>query len=108
MEEMEEIICMTAEQWREYEIEIGRLEAKVRQRHREEKRATDRERRMYYLHQKMIGSLIILVSLFLFVFTMEIETLICIVPGIYMIATKKMCIVNEYYRTHGGSEQWSD
>lgn len=104
MEEMEEIICMTPEQWREYEIQIGRLEAKIRQRHREEKRAADHERRMYFLHQKTLGALMILISIFLFVYTMDLEVLVCAIPGIFMTVTRKMCLVNDYYWNHRDSE----
>lgn len=70
---------------------------------REEQKA---ERR-YFCNQKLYGLLITVLSLVLLLLTHEGLTIIGVIAGIAIMVTKKMVIYNEYYRTHGGADQWT-
>ena len=108
MPEMEEIIVMTAEQWREYEIQTAKAEALERQKRWDKKHIEDYERRKYFCKQKILGAAIIIISLFLFLIPGNLFVLgsFGVVFGFIAIATKKMIVVNDYWWTHGGSDQW--
>lgn len=70
---------------------------------REEQRA----KRRYFCNQKLYGLLITVLSLVLLLLTHDGFTLVGIASGIGIMLTKKMVIYNEYYRTHGGEDQWT-
>ena len=70
---------------------------------REEQKA----KRRYFCNQRLTGLLISVLSLILLLVTQEGFTLIGVVAGIAIMVTKKMVIYNEYYRTHGGADQWT-
>ena len=112
MPEKEEIICMTAEQWREHDIQTARAEARSRQVKWNQKHEEERERRTYFVKQKMLGIVIATASLIPFVIFKDIVSLVFFVPaiamGIVMAASDKMFIMNEYYWTHGGADQWEE
>ena len=59
--------------------------------------------REYYLNQKLIGGIWILLVLILSAIIRNPAGLALVLPGIGIIATKNMVIVNEYYWTHGGA-----
>lgn len=104
----EEIICMTEEQWREKEIETARAEARARQLRWKEKHAADRERRLYFCRQRFIGLLLTVLSIVLCAVTGNIAALPFAAIGGCIMVTKKMILVDGYYWTHGGPEQWDD
>ena len=110
MPEKEEIICMTAEQWREYEIQTSRAEARKRQIRWQEKHIEDKEKRRYFVKQKIAGLIIMIFSLIPFFQYGNLLLLVLFSPaialGITMIRTDKMVIQDEYYLTHGGLDQW--
>lgn len=69
-------------------------------------RQEERDRRKYFCNQKFIGLIIIAIDLLL---TLIIGNLVCIIlalPGIVLMLTNKLAIVNDYWWTHGGPEQW--
>ena len=79
----------------------GRLQAI-----REEQKA---ERR-YFCNQKLYGLLITVFSLLILLVKFEelaIIGIVGVIAGIAIMVTKKMVIYNEYYRTHGGADQWT-
>ena len=69
---------------------------------REEQKA----QRVYFRNQKLCGLALALLSFFLLILTSEGFSILGIIAGLAMAITKKMIIYNEYYRTHGGEEQW--
>ncbi|MCC8051015.1 MAG: hypothetical protein LIP10_10220 [Clostridiales bacterium] len=76
-----------------------------REKERKSIRKEQEERRRYFLNQKLIGVFLLGLVAALTVFA----NLVCAVgaiPAIGLIATKKMVIVNDYWETHGGAEQW--
>lgn len=95
-----------------YEAAINRYERErhhawlCRQKRLKEIRKEQQEERRYFCNQKMCGLFLVLLSVILLLLTYEGLTIIGIVIGIHLIITKKMFIYNEYYRTHGGAEQW--
>lgn len=105
-EEMEFIEVMTAERWKERYIQEARTEARVRQNRWNEKHIADRERREYFCRQKFYGIIGVMFILFLTVLTENLVCAVLVIPAIVIIFTKKMVLVNEYYWTHGGAEQW--
>lgn len=78
-----------------------------RQRRLQTIRTEQKERRRYFCNQKLYGLLIAVLSAVLLVLTQDGFAVIGIAAGIAIIITKKMVIYNEYYRTHGGMEQWN-
>ena len=63
--------------------------------------------RHYFCNQRLTGLLITVLSLVLLLVTQEAVTLVGMIAGVGIIFTKKMVIYNEYYRTHGGEDQWT-
>ena len=106
---VEEIVCMTYEQWEELHNQRARMEARSRQRRWREKHEADRERRTYFCNQKFIGGLVAAGSLVVFL-AFHIPGMILgsmgIIAGSYMAITKKMVIVNDYWYKNGGADQW--
>lgn len=106
----EEIICMTADQWREYEIQSARAEARERQMRWSRKHEAERERRMYFIKQKILGIVIAVAAMIPSLIYKDLVSLILFLPvmaaGIVMAAVNKMFIVNEYYFANGGLNQW--
>lgn len=110
--EPEEIVCMTYDQWEEKHIQMARCEAKIRQRRWDEKHKADRERRIYFCNQKILGGIAAVVSVIPFLVTRDLSSLlvgsVLLIPALHMIVTDKMVIVNDYYWENGGAEQWED
>ena len=103
---MEVIEVMTEEQWREKYIHQARAEARARQNRWNEKHERDNERRVYFANQKFFGVIWITIVSVLTVIIRNPTCLVLMLPGIGMIVTKKMVIVNRYYYEHGGPMQW--
>ena len=108
-EKVEEIVCMTYEQWEELHIQRARMEARSRQRRWREKHEADRKKREYFCMQRFIGGLIAAASLVVFL-AFRVPGMILgsmgIIVGLYMAITKKMVIVNDYWFENGGADQW--
>ena len=102
---MEEIICMTEEQWREHYNMIARGEARARQNRWNQKHEADRARREYFCKQKFSGLLEIIVVLLVTPLIGNYAFLVMALPGIVLMTTKQMLLLNEYYWTHGGNDQ---
>lgn len=79
---------------------------KCRQKKLEEVRQEQREKRQYFLNQKLLGFLGLLAVIIATALCGNLACLTLTFPGIYAMTTDKMLIYNEYYRIHGGSEQW--
>lgn len=104
-----------------YACDIAEIERKAVERYRnqmhydqifrEKERKTARreqeERRRYFLNQKMIGFFFLVAAVILAVIV-DLAFIVGIIPAIGIISTKKMVIVNDYWRTHGGAEQWHE
>ena len=69
-------------------------------------RREQQERRKYFCNQKLYGLLIAMLSVILLVLTQETLLIIGMAAGVFLTVTKQMVIYNEYFRTHGGTEQW--
>lgn len=69
-------------------------------------RAEQKARRTYFRNQRLLGLLMMVLSLVLMVFAQEGLAVFGIIAGAWVMVTKKMVIYNEYYRTHGGADQW--
>ena len=77
-----------------------------RQKRLQEIRKAEQERRRYMMNQKLIGFLALVAVV---IATMICGNLACLVlglPGLYAMFTKEMVVVNKYYITHGGFDQW--
>ena len=70
-------------------------------------RKEQKAERRYFCNQRLTGLLITVLSLVLLLVTQEAVTLVGMIAGVTIIFTKKMVIYNEYYRTHGGADQWT-
>ena len=70
-------------------------------------RKEQKAERRYFCNQRLTGLLITVLSLVLLLLTQEAVTLVGMIAGVTIIFTKKMVIYNEYYRTHGGADQWT-
>ena len=77
-----------------------------RQKQLAEIRKEQKERRKYFCNQKLYGVLAVITSFLLLFLTHEALLIPAMGAGFYMMTTDKMLIYNEYYKTHGGSEQW--
>lgn len=95
-----------------YEAAINRYEQErhhawlCNQKKLEAIRQDQKERRRYFCNQKLIGGFWVITFLLL---TMIIGDLVCVIlalPGVGLMASKKMVIVNDYWWEHGGPEQW--
>lgn len=71
-------------------------------------RQEQRARRKYFCNQKFYGLLLTLLSLLILFLTQELFLITGIAAGVALMTTKKMLIVNDYYWTHGGAEQWKE
>lgn len=95
-----------------YEAAIHRYERERhqewlrRQKRLEKIRKQQKAKRKYFRNQKLTGLAIVILSLVLLVLTREGFTLLGVLAGIFIMATKKMVIYNDYYRKHGGADQW--
>lgn len=95
-----------------YEAAINRYERErhhewlCRQKRLREIRAEQKAERRYFRNQKITGLVIAILSFIILVISKEGFALVGIFGGIAISITKKMVIYNEYYRTHGGDEQW--
>lgn len=95
-----------------YEAAIHKYERELhhewlcRQRKLKEIRKQQQEQRRYFRNQRLTGLAIAVLSLILLVLTYEGFTILGILAGVSIMVTKKMVIYNEYYRTHGGQDQW--
>lgn len=95
-----------------YEAAINRYEREkhhewlCRQRRLEAIKEEQRLERQYFCNQKITGLCIALLSFVLLVITSSGIALLGILAGIATMVTKKMVIYNEYYWTHGGTDQW--
>ncbi|MCD7762709.1 MAG: hypothetical protein LUI14_05840 [Lachnospiraceae bacterium] len=77
-----------------------------REKERKMIRKEQEERRRYFLNQKLIGVFLLAAAVLLTVLV-DLTCIVGAIPAIGLIATKKMMIVNDYWRTHGGAGQWS-
>lgn len=84
----------------------NRIAARQIQRRRNAKRTEETERRTYFANQKLLGGIWCALVLVLTLLIGDLTGLILLVPGIAVIRTDKMVIVNRYWHTHGGAEQW--
>lgn len=69
-------------------------------------REKQKEKRRYFLNQKLIGFFGLLMVV---IVTVLCGNLVCLAlgfPGIYAMVTKKILVVNEYYYEHNGVSQW--
>lgn len=108
---MEDNIVMECDLYT-YDAAVSRYE---RERHHEwlcmqkklEKiRYEEQERRRYFCNQKFIGLIIVVLDLLLTLIIGNMACIVLAIPGIGLIFTKKMAIVNEYFWSHGGTDQW--
>lgn len=84
----------------------NRIEARRIQRKRDAKRNAEAERRRYFCNQKFLGGIWCVLILLLTLLIGDPVVLTLMIPGIAIISTKKMVIVNEYWKRNGGMEQW--
>ena len=95
-----------------YEAAVHRYERErhhewlCRQRRLRTIRKQQQERRRYFRNQRLTGLAIVVLSFILLMLTCEGFTTLGIIAGVSIMSTKKMVIYNEYYRTHGGQDQW--
>lgn len=95
-----------------YEAAVHRYERErhhewlCRQRKLKAIRKQQQERRRYFRNQKLLGLAIAVLSFILLLLTCEAFTILGIIAGVSVMVTKKMVIYNEYYRRHGGQDQW--
>lgn len=95
-----------------YEAAINRYERErhhewlCRQKRLKEIRKQQQERRRYFRNQKLLGLAIAVLSLILLVIFKDGFSIMGIIAGVSIMVTKKMVIYNEYYRRHGGQDQW--
>lgn len=69
-------------------------------------RAEQKARRTYFRNQRLLGLLMVVLSLVLMVLAQEGLAVFGIIAGAWVMVTNKMVVYNEYYRTHGGADQW--
>ena len=97
-----------------YEAAINRYERErhhdylCRQKRLKAIREEQKAERCYFISQKLYGLFIAVLSFILLLLTQDGFAIFGIVAGVAVMITKKMVIYNEYYRTHGGLEQWID
>ncbi|MGN8630717.1 hypothetical protein ACTNEW_03805 [Blautia sp. HCP3S3_G3] len=95
-----------------YEAAINRYERErhhdylCRQKQLKAIRAEQKARRTYFRNQRLLGLLMVVLSLVLMVLAQEGLAVFGIIAGAWVMVTKKMVVYNEYYRTHGGADQW--
>ena len=77
-----------------------------RQKRLHEIRKAEQERRRYMLNQKLLGFLALVAVVIATSLCGNLACLTLAFPGVYAMFTDKMVIVNSYYRTHGGFDQW--
>lgn len=68
-------------------------------------RLEQQERRRYFCNQKLYGMIMSLVALLLTLITGNLVCAVLAAPGIVLMITQKMLIVNEYWWTHRDSEE---
>lgn len=109
MPEMENIVFeydyYTPEQFRQYFYELkeemetnNRIDARIRNAERKRKAAIERERRAYFQNQKLFGALYSFIVLVMTAIVGNICIAVLAVPGIAMMFTREMVLVNNYYR----------
>ena len=108
MNQEEYIEVMTEEQWREHYNMVWRGEARARQNRWNKKHAEDRARRKYFCKQRFGGLIEIIAVLLVTPLIGNYAFLAMTLPGIVLMTTKQMLLINEYYWTHGGNDQWED
>lgn len=96
-----------------YEAAINRYERErhhdylCRQKRLKEIRAEQKAERRYFRNQRLAGFVVAVLSLILLLIFKEGFAVVGIIAGVSIMSTKKMVIYNEYYRTHGGEDQWT-
>ena len=109
MPEMENIVFeydyYTPEQFRQYFYELkeevetnNRIDARIRNAERKRKAVIDREKRAYFQNQKLLGAFYSLIVLLMTAIVGNICISVLAVPGVVMMLTKEMVIINDYYR----------
>lgn len=95
-----------------YEAAVNRYERErhydwlCRQKRLKEIKREQQEKRTYFCNQKLLGGMWIILVCVLSILIGNPIGLVLAIPGIAIVATKKMVIVNNYYWTHSGTEQW--
>lgn len=79
---------------------------KCRQKKLEEIRQEQKEKRQYFLNQKLFGFLGLVAVVIVTALCGNLACLALAFPAVYAMFTDKMVIVNNYYITHGGFDQW--
>lgn len=83
----------------------NRIDARRRQRKRNERRNEEMETRRYFCNQKFLGGIYTTAVTVGSLLAGSPLCLLLAIPGIYAMVTKKMVIVNDYWYEHGGAEQ---
>lgn len=70
-------------------------------------RKAEQEHRRYMMNQKLLGFLGLVAVVIATALCGNLACLALAFPAVYAMVTKEMIVVNEYYRTHGGFDQWN-
>lgn len=96
-----------------YDAAVKRYEEKrhhswlCRQEQLKQIRKAEQERRRYMMNQKLLGFLALVAVVIATALCGNLACLALAFPAVYAMVTDKMVIVNNYYRTHGGFDQWN-
>lgn len=71
-------------------------------------RKEQQEKRKYFCNQKLCGGIIFILSIFLLVLTANAVMIAGMILGLYVMFTRKMIIVNDYWWKHDGLNQWKE
>ena len=77
-----------------------------RQKQLKEVRKEQKERRKYFCNQRLYGGIIFIISAFLLILTADAVMIFSMILGLYVMFTRKMIIVNDYWWKHNGLNQW--
>lgn len=75
-------------------------------------RLLEDERTLYFVKQKILGGVIAASAMIPSLIFRDVVSVILFLPvmalGVTMAVVDKMFIMNDYYWTHGGADQWDD
>lgn len=90
----------------ERDIQAARGEARKRQNRWNAKHEEERARREYFCKQRFYGLLEVMAVLLITLIIGNYAFGAMALPGICLMCSRKMLLINDYYWTHGGDRQW--
>ena len=99
---------MVYDEVKEDVLRANRIEARKIQHERNVRRMEQAAERRYFANQRFFGVLWCVFVLIAAAIISEVSVLALLIPGIILITTKKMVVVNNYWYEHGRSDQWTN